>query len=83
MDKLGWLDAVKAARGSSRLHRTTQANDRHSRRESTGNLLTAGAQPQQQRTASRTSHRRITRSTTRARSNSLGNIPTHQNMDHP
>ena len=82
LDKLGWLDAVKAARESSRLHRTAQANVRHSRRESAGNLLTAGAHPQRQRTASRTSHRPITRSTTRARSNSLGNIPTHQNIHH-
>ena len=83
LDKLGWLDTVKAARGSSRRHRTTQANDRDSRRDSTGNLLTAGEQPHRKRTASHTSQRPITRSFTLARSNSLGNIPTHQNMDHP
>ena len=82
LDKLGWLDAVKAARGSSRLHRTARANDQHSRRDS-AHFFTSGAHPQRQRTASCTPQRPITRSTTRARSNSLENIPTYQNMDHP
>ena len=32
LDKLGWLNAVKAARGSSHLHRTARANDQHDHR---------------------------------------------------
>jgi hypothetical protein len=62
LDKLGWLDAVRAARGSSHNPHTKRPNKQHIRIMSAAVFLTAGARPHGQRVASQTSQQPSTRS---------------------